>query len=104
MGFLAEKCTFSVFDQDILVACHPLDCGHADLNDFFAKDTVNYSRELLGKSYCFRLDENPGIVVCAFTISNDSIKANTLPNGRKKKVSKKFHGKNILKAIRLYLG
>jgi len=74
MGFLAEKCTFSVFDQEILDACDPFDCGHADLNDFFANDSVNYSRELLGKSYCFRLDENPGIVVCAFTISKRQYK------------------------------
>ncbi len=90
MGFLAEKCTFSVFDQEILDTSYPFNCGHADLNDFFANDSVNYSRELLGKSYCFRLDEKPEIVVCAFTISNDSIKANTLPNNRKKKVSKKI--------------
>ena len=90
MGFLAEKCTFSVFNQEMIDVCLPFDCGHADLNDFFANDSVNYSRELFGKSYCFRLDEDTTKVVCAFTISNDSIKANTLPNSRKKKVSKKI--------------
>lgn len=90
MGFLAEQCTFSVFNKEVLNSCSPFDCGHEDLNDFFANDSINYSKELLGKSYCFRLDEDSSVVVCAFTISNDSIKANSLPNSRKKKVSKKI--------------
>lgn len=90
MGFLSDHCTFSVLSEKIIQNCERFDCGHHDLNDFFANDSQNYSRELLGKSYCFLLDENPDIVVCAFTISNDSIKANFLPNNRKKKVSKKI--------------
>jgi hypothetical protein len=27
----------------------------------------------LGKSYCFTLSSNPAIIVCAFTLSNDSL-------------------------------
>lgn len=42
----------------------------------------------MGKTYCFTLDENPEIIICAFTISNDSIKTFNLPNARKKKVNK----------------
>lgn len=42
----------------------------------------------MGKTYCFTLDENPKIIICAFTISNDSIKTFNLPNARKKKVNK----------------
>lgn len=90
MGFLFEHCTFSILSEEIIKNCEPFDCGHTDLNDFFVDDSQNYSKELLGKSYCFLLDKNPKIVVCAFTISNDSIKANFLPNNRKKKVSKKI--------------
>ncbi|MHB1105757.1 MAG: GNAT family N-acetyltransferase [Lutibacter sp.] len=44
--------------------------------------------ELLGKTYCFVLDDDPSVIVCAFTISNDSIKTTHLPNARKKKVTK----------------
>lgn len=90
MGFLSEKCTFSLLSEEISQSCEPFDCGHTDLNDFFKNDSYNYSRELLGKSYCFLLDEKPNVIVCAFTISNDSIKTNFLPNSRKKKVSKKI--------------
>lgn len=88
MGFLLEKCTLRVYNQDILNSCQPFDCNNQDLNDFFANDSLNYTGELLGKSYCFTLDANPTIIVCAFTISNDSIKTTNLPNSRKKKVIK----------------
>ena len=88
MGFLLEKCTLRVYNQQIIESCHPFDCANQDLNDFFAYDALNYSSELLGKSYCFTLDESPEILVCAFTISNDSIKTINLPNARKKKVTK----------------
>ena len=49
---------------------------------------VGFAGKLLGKTYCFTLDENPEIIICAFTISNDSIKTFNLPNARKKKVNK----------------
>ena len=67
--------------------CQPFDCGNDDLNDFFANDVLNYNSELLGKSYCFTLDEDETQVVAAFTVSNDSIKTFILPNSRKKKVN-----------------
>lgn len=90
MGFLEDNCTFAVLSQELLESCNPFDCGHGDLNDFFTNDSQNYSSQLLGKSYCFLLDENPQEIVCAFTISNDSIKTNFLPNSRKKKVNKEI--------------
>ena len=90
MGFLSEKCTLTPFNKEVLDHCDPFDCDHNDLNDFFKNDVENYSSELLGKTYCFTLDEDPSIVVCAFTISNDSIKTTFLPNARKKKVIKEI--------------
>ena len=88
MSYLDESCTFSILSADVINESNLFDCNHADLNDFFSTDCINYANELLGKTYCFRLNTNPAIIVCAFTISNDSIKANFLPNSRKKKVSK----------------
>lgn len=88
VGFLLEKCTLRVYNKEVLESCQAFDCDNPDLNDFFANDAINYSSELLGKSYCFTLDDNPKVIVCAFTISNDSIKTLNLPNARKKKVIK----------------
>lgn len=90
MGFLLEKCTFTPFNDATLRQCDDFDCGHDDLNDFFANDSVNWSNQLLGKSYCFTFDEDPTKIVCAFTVSNDSIKTKNLPNARSKKVIKEI--------------
>ncbi|MBP6234864.1 MAG: hypothetical protein KA270_00940 [Saprospiraceae bacterium] len=86
MSFLLDQCTLRVYDAERVADSQPFDCANADLNDFFANDLVDYSDQLLGKSYCFTLDEDPSIILCAFTISNDSIKTLYLPNNRKKKV------------------
>jgi hypothetical protein len=86
LGFLLDKCTLQVYTQSILHDCDVFDCENEDLNDFFANDVLNYTSQLLGKSYCFTLDENPKTIVAAFTISNDSIKTKLLPNSRKRKV------------------
>jgi len=88
LGFLLNKCTLKIYDREVINSCQPFDCGNSDLNDFFCNDALNYYAELLGKTYCFTLDENPEIIICAFTISNDSIKTFNLPNARKKKVNK----------------
>ena len=86
MGFLRDRCTLKPYNQKIIDCCKPFDCDHTDLNDFFRNDVDNYSDQLLGKTYCFTLDSDPTIIVCVFTISNDSIKTTHLPNARKKKV------------------
>lgn len=86
-NFLVDKCTLRVYDKGVLDNCQPFDCGNEDLNDFFSKDLLNYTSELLGKSYCFTLDVDESKVVAAFTVSNDSIKTFILPNSRKKKVN-----------------
>jgi hypothetical protein len=88
LGFLLNKCTLKIYGSEVINSCQPFDCGNSDLNDFFCNDALNYCAELLGKTYCFTLDENPEIIICAFTISNDSIKTFNLPNARKKKVNK----------------
>ena len=75
-------------DEKVIADCSPFSCGNADLDEFFQHDAPLYSRQMLGKSYCFRLDENPSVIVCAFTLSNDSIRVDMLPNSREKKVQK----------------
>ncbi len=86
--FLSDKCTFRSLSKNLGNSLKAFDCGNQDLNDFFANDCFNYAEQLIGKTYCFTLDDNPGEIVCMFTVSNDSIKANTLPNSRRKKVTK----------------
>lgn len=98
MGFLLNNCTFQIYNSELIDSCQPFDCDNSDLNDFFRNDALNYHSELLGKTYCFTLDENPQIIVCAFTISNDSIKTFLLPNARKKKVIKDIPREKAMKS------
>lgn len=80
---LSEDCELvSLSDVDLI---RDFDCGHPDLNEFFCKDAIHYQNELLGKTFFFR-EKLSGRVVCAYTVSNDSIKVNELPNARKKAV------------------
>lgn len=87
MDFLNNKCTLTVLNKDTANGYTFFDCGDNDLNEFFEKDCHLYSNELLGKSYCFKLDSDDKVIVCAFTLSNDSIRASYLPNSRRKKVT-----------------
>ena len=86
MGFLSDNCTFKPLSKAILTSCSSFSCGNVDLDNFFTNKSIKYEEELLGKSYCFVLDDSPCVIVCAFTISNDSIDTYILPNSRSKKV------------------
>ncbi len=90
MEFLTNKCSFSVLTEQTISDCLPFFCANDDLDEFFRIDAPLYSKQLLGKSYCFRLDDNPKEIVCAFTVSNDSIRVDTLPNSREKKVRRQI--------------
>ena len=60
-------------------------CGDKDLDDFFANDCFAYAKQLLGKTYYYKLDKEPHTVVCAFTLANAGIRVSDLPNARRKK-------------------
>lgn len=83
-SFVLEKCNLSLLSKEILDECHPFNCGEdADLDEFFNKDAFDYSRFLMGKSYCFRLKDDIRRIVCCFTLSNDSIRIYDLPSARR---------------------
>jgi GNAT superfamily N-acetyltransferase len=105
MGFLKKFCAISPLNKNILLQCQPFSCGDADLDDFFSNDTDNYERQLLGKSYCFRLDKHPETIVGAFTLANSSIESRHLPNGRKKKLTENIpHEKHLFSYPAILIG
>lgn len=84
MSFLRERCTqYAVTDKNALVG---FSCGDKDLDEFFANDCLDFTKQLLGKTYCYRLNEDPSKVVCAFTLANAGVRVSDLPNFRKKKI------------------
>ena len=81
---------------DLFTDCEPValsseqlitdfDCNDSDLNDFFNNDAINYQNQLLGQTYFFRTKKTADIV-CAFSLSADSLKTYLLPGSRRKKV------------------
>jgi GNAT superfamily N-acetyltransferase len=84
MNFLAETCSLSLLNDDIVAQCNPFCCGDEDLDDFFNHSTGKYKSELLGKSYCYLLDDNPKVIVAAFTLSNAGMDTRHLPGSRRK--------------------
>ena len=101
MAFLAENCTFCELTDEILSACHPFSCGNDDLDDFFSNDATRYAHFLMGKTYCFRLNSDPSKLVCALTLSNDSIRIYDLPRGRRDHMRSLTHHE---KQLRRYPG
>lgn len=88
---LFEDCSFGSLAANFNnLNLEKFNCDNSDLNEFFQADAINYSKNLLGNTYVFSLDTDKNTVVCMFTVSNDSIKANDLPNNRKKKISKQI--------------
>lgn len=87
MGFLLDNCSFHLLTREILATCKSFRCGNPDLDEFFMKDALLYTGNLLGKTYCYLLNSDPSVIVCAFTVSNDSVRVDLLPNNRKKKIN-----------------
>jgi hypothetical protein len=82
---LLEMCVLTVVTPQKLASCEPFCCDNQDLDEFFANDSVIYSKRLLGKTYLLCLRDNPNIVVAAFTLSNDSIRITNKLNDESKK-------------------
>lgn len=101
MEFLLEKCKLSVLTEDIRKSCSDFSCGKEDMDEFFCKDYCDYAFYMMGKSYCFRLKEDMSKIVCAFTLSNDSIRINDLPRSRRDYMKSITHHE---KALRRYPG
>ena len=90
MGFLTEHCSLRVLTRDILASCKPFVCENEDLNDYFRNDATLYQEQLLGKTYCYLWDDDPSSIVCAFTLSYDSIRVDHLPCSRKHNLNSKI--------------
>ena len=68
------------FIREILENCSDFTCRDAELDSFFYHDADLYSKELMGKTYCWITEERPYQIVALFTLANDSIKTLNLNN------------------------
>ena len=80
---LTRDCEFLELLPEIPIT--DFDCGDSDINDFFNHDALLFQHERLGQTYYFCL-KGTKRVVCAFSLSADSLKTALLPGSRIKKV------------------
>lgn len=97
-----SRCSFSRLTQELQQSCKPFKCGNSDLDEFFSADYLLYGNKLLGKTYVFRLKEQPDSIIAAFTISNDSIRIKQLAPEDKVKIE--YITENGDKNLRRYPG
>lgn len=90
MGFLADKCTFRLLTRELITTCKPFSCGYDDLDEYFLKDSPLWADQMYGKTYCFVLKDDPQTIVCAFSLSNETIRVDLLPNSQKKRFIKEI--------------
>ena len=87
---LLDICFPCVLNQSILDECTHFSCGDDDMDEFFYNDALDYTRFRMGKSYCFRLIDNPKVIVACFTVSNDSIRIFDLGSSKKNRMWKEI--------------
>ncbi|GHT32843.1 N-acetyltransferase [Bacteroidia bacterium] len=97
---LLNECEFFVLSPS-----NPMrgfDCGDADINDFFNIDAIVYQEQMLSQT-CFFQHKVSEHLVCAFTLSPDSINTALLPNSRGKKVRENISHTKPMKSFPAYL-
>lgn len=91
MSFLGNHCFFMELSPELISRCGSFSCEkEKDIENFFKSDFLNYKSQLLGKTYCFITDEEQPQMVCAFTVSNSSIKLNSIPNNKRNRINRKI--------------
>lgn len=90
MNSILRICSLEVLTQEILNECNRFTCGDDDMDEFFYNEALDYIRFRMGKSYCFRLIDNPKTIVACFTVSNDSIRIFDLGSSKKNRMWKEI--------------
>lgn len=87
--FISSNCMLKEFTVELLRESFGFSCGDSDLDEFFQNDAETYRTTPMGKTYCFVLKDNESEIVATFTVANDSLRIDDLPNNRRKEMIKK---------------
>ena len=97
MGYLLDNCRFGRLTSEIINQCQPYTCSkNADIDSFFHDNTPDnyrdYRLEMMGTTHCFFTDEKDNMIrpkmVCAFSLSNSSLRTDILPNNRRNRLNR----------------
>ena len=73
------------------------DCGDADLNDFFNRDAMLFQQQRLGQTF-YHCMKDTDKIVCAFSLSADSLKTVLMPGSRVKKIKELIPREKVLQS------
>ena len=92
-----SKYVFKELTEDVLAECEHFSCGVGDLDEYFQKDVIAYSKRWVSRSYVFCPKANPRQIACAFSVSYDSLRITDLSNRKQEE----FREQNDLSEKRL---
>ncbi len=80
-----NNCKIEDYNINVLAESEHFSCGIGDLDDFFQKDVLAFSRRMVSRSYVFCPKEHHRKMACAFSVSYDCLRITDLSN-RKQEV------------------
>ncbi|MDE6696036.1 MAG: GNAT family N-acetyltransferase [Muribaculaceae bacterium] len=83
-----DDCTFAKVNERFLAHCKPFSCGDSDLDDFFLNDALAYEKDLMGKTYCWVINDDITKVVGFVTLANAGIQTTHMQNNPKRHLHK----------------
>lgn len=85
---LTEDCRLIRVDAELLAHCQPFSCGAEDLDEFLLKDALLYEKGLMGKTYCWLLNDDNSKIVGFVTLANAGIQTTHMHNNPKRHLNK----------------
>ena len=85
---LDDKCKLVRVQKDVIDHCDTFTCGATDLDEFLYKDSLAYEKDLMGKTYCWLLNEDDKKIVGFVTLANAGIQTTHLQNNPKRHLHK----------------
>lgn len=83
-----DDCQFAKVNCGLISNCKPFSCGDSDLDDFFLNDALVYERDLMGKTYCWVINDDVTRVVGFVTLANAGIQTTHMQNNPRRHLNK----------------
>lgn len=88
MFSIYDDCRFAKVTSGLISNCKPFSCGDSDLDDFFYSDALAYETDLMGKTYCWVLNDDVTHIVGYVTLANAGIQTTHMQNNPKRNLHK----------------
>lgn len=85
---LTDDCKLIRVDAELLAHCQAFSCGAEDLDDFLLNDALLYDKGLMGKTYCWLLNDDNSKIVGFVTLANAGIQTTHMHNNPKRHLNK----------------